>query len=28
MLSDADKDYFAEIASMQKTVEFLKANAK
>lgn len=28
MLSDDDKTYFAEIASMQKTVDFLKANAK
>ena len=28
MLSDADKNYFSEIASLQKTVEFLKANAK
>jgi len=28
MLSEADNAYFAEIASMQKTVDFLKANAK
>ena len=28
MLTDGDKTYFAEIASLQKTVEFLKANAK
>ena len=28
MLSDGDKAYFAEIASMQKTVDFIKANAK
>ncbi len=28
MLSEDDKKYFAEIASMQKTVDFLKANAK
>ena len=28
MLSDGDKAYFAEITSLQKTVEFLKANAK
>ena len=28
MLSDADKEYFSTIASMQKTVSFLKANAE
>jgi trigger factor len=28
MLSDGDKAYFAEITSMQKTVDFIKANAK
>ena len=28
MLTDADKNYFSEIASLQKTVEFLKANAQ
>ncbi len=27
MLSDADKDYFKELASLQKTVKFLKDNA-
>ena len=27
-LGDGDKNYFAEIASLQKTVDFLKANAK
>ena len=25
---DGDKNYFAEVASLQKTVDFLKANAK
>ena len=28
MLTNGDKTYFAEIASLQKTVEFLKNNAK
>ena len=28
MLSDGDKEYFAEAAAMQKTVDFLKANAE
>ncbi|MBE5775762.1 MAG: trigger factor, partial [Clostridiales bacterium] len=28
MLSEGDKAYFAEIASMQKTLAFLKANAE
>ena len=28
MLSDADKEYFAEIASLQKTIDFLKNNAE
>ncbi len=28
MLADGDKEYFAEAAAMQKTVEFLKANAE
>ena len=27
-LGDGDKNYFAEVASLQKTVDFLKANAK
>ena len=27
MLSDGDKEYFAEIAALQKTVDFLKNNA-
>ena len=27
MLTDADRNYFSEIASLQKTVDFLKANA-
>ena len=28
MLSDGDKEYFAEIASLQKTIDFLKNNAE
>ena len=28
MLTDGDKEYFAEAAAMQKTVDFLKANAE
>ena len=28
MLTEGDKEYFAEIAAMKKTIEFLKANAK
>jgi trigger factor len=28
MLSDGDKEYFAELASLQKTITFLKNNAE
>ena len=28
MLSDGDKEYFVEIAALQKTVDFLKNNAE
>ena len=28
MLSEGDREYFAEAAAMQKTVDFLKANAE